>query len=174
MSIIFLSGITKKHVDKLINGDIDNYIDSYDVPVETREYLCSVPKVFTSVNEWVDQVDLDCEHCCRPITSRPIPVPSGCYHDSKTRQLIIKVSGLCDTWNCAQAVINYSCKRERDELSNLLRILYEKFTDERISIIIPAPDKKIQCRFCGPEGMTDDEYQDKINELTHQATSIHY
>jgi len=174
MAIIFFPGITESYVKSLLDAVIDDIRKSrIDELPGKREYICDIPSVFTCLGKWPQKIDLDCWYCCRQIQCRPVPVPSDC--NRRHGKLEVDVEGVCDTWNCAQAYINEVHGRNRLELTRMLRLIYPLFNEgQEIQFIPPAPPKFIMKRFCGPKGITDKEYQKKINDLQYASSSISF
>lgn len=134
------------------------------------EYLCEIPGQFCELDAWPRQIDLDCWYCGRNILGRPIPMSYNFRLDnrgSNSQRRVFDVFGVVDTWNCYKKYISEVHHRQYDGYLRIMEKLYTIFNNKPPGALPPAPDKSIMRRFSGPKGLTEKEYQEKINELNH-------
>jgi hypothetical protein len=136
----------------------------------------TVPTSFTTVRAWPAKVGLACWSCTLVPLGRPVAIPTA------ANAAEMQTMGLFCSWPCAKRWLDITYNRNDigsgwADKDNFLRLFYKEFTkpmelidqspksSARI-IIGPAPSPYIMAKFCGPGGLSEEDYRKKIAECT--------
>lgn len=121
----------------------------------------SLPKKFTSLDQWPRYTNLHCWHCASQFDSVPIFIPRNPSQDQ------YDTHGVFCTWNCAMAYIETHFHRDSKwDAKQMLYHLHYIFTGQKTHYIAPAPPHTILKQFSGSTGISIGEYREQIAKLT--------
>jgi hypothetical protein len=134
-------------------------------PTIKIEQYDSIPP-FASTESW-NSSNLKCWWCDCTFDTKPVFIPS--YLEANCAGTM---GNFC-SFNCAQGYIEQNFRgNQKWEKTELLKVLYKRFTNESIQEIIAAPDKTVMTQYGGM--VTPQEFAAKIKLLnTSQRTFIH-
>jgi hypothetical protein len=128
----------------------------------------TIPKRFTTVAEWPKMTNLWCWSCSRAFTSYPKFVPRKrevVFIDGKETTHWIPHGNFC-RWNC---VIDYirtvMPPNTRWDLEHNTCVVASIFEGKKILCILPSPPKTEMKQYCGDGGLTELQYDEKIQLL---------
>jgi hypothetical protein len=131
----------------------------------TTEFNYSIPQTFTSPKLWIKSTGLKCWNCDRFFKNPPLFIVEDVANIDSVRT-ITTIGNFC-TDNCAISYINANYKgTERDDKTKYQIMLARERTGKNITIIKPAPPKTIMKAYCGSNGITPEEYEQRLNELS--------
>ena len=133
----------------------------------------SLPRHFTSLDNWPKKTNLLCWSCSRQFNTIPVFIPEDIYEENAIR--IMDVKGCFCSFNCAQSYIDLYYKGvQHDDKTRFLILLYEIFNDKTIKIIIPSLPKHVMEQYCGEIGISSREYGNKIIEINNDKKLKNY
>jgi len=130
----------------------------------------TIPKQFTSVEEWPKMTNLKCHQCSRGFGTYPkfIPTkPERVFRRGREEIHYIPSGNFC-TWNCAISHIDETQKTQKDSKCELKDSVYRVaslFEKKSIVKILGSPSKTEMKQYCGEHGLTEQEYQKKIDKI---------
>lgn len=182
MSKILLSGIfLSQWCENEISIETVLIEDSLVEPLNFEDFIEEKKKVnFSCIEDWPNSSDLLCWNCALRFEGRPWFIPiswteqavegqtpykiSDNFPDAKNKKKknCIKPYGNFCSANCTVAFLD-----ETRDISNSLKpnyltmiyLLYEKFFGKKIKYIKPAPFKHSMKDYCGPSGITAEQYK---------------
>lgn len=163
-------------------SDLENLDALYEKrPINTHDFVeciregsytsySTIPKKFTHVDEWPKMTNLKCHQCSRNFTTYPKFIPTCPERVFKGRheETHYTPKGNFCTWNCVIGYIYDTNRIHRDNKwdyeKNAIRVasLFEK---RKLVKIMPSPPKTEMKQYCGEFGLTEQEYQKKIDKL---------
>lgn len=104
-SILFFPGIfiEKTKVKEVIeNHEMDiSKLTLQETNTSDRMYNL-IPSIFKSKDTWMQNTNLLCNMCSKPITDQPIPLPSYITYDENDDSCVYKgISSIHHSWTCA-------------------------------------------------------------------------
>lgn len=186
--IMNLRGITKEYVDGMddifeskFTEDLreDSVISDYEVK-ETTSYR-TPPEYFSSMNEWLQNTDLDCSYCGLIIGAPPFPEVEKISSIDPFKAQTMK-RYFCDALCCRSFIDREYEGQKRHDKVKFMKIIYDKFlrhecatlisddknrertirtlSTSRVINIPHAPDKTLMKKFSGDGGITTSEYRE--------------
>jgi hypothetical protein len=125
----------------------------------------TIPKQYHDMATWPKNTNLLCWECTCRFSGVPIFVPKYIYlaHDQSGRRIMDTEGNFC-SFSCARSFTDkHYSGQTHDNRVRYLQILAQEFLDRPISFIPPGPDRTIMRKFCGPDGLTEADYQILIN-----------
>lgn len=139
---------------------------------EKTPVYTDIPHKFTSVEDWIKVSNLKCWECDRFVSTYPKFIPMNAKRELDVNQKYIDVCdvlGNFDEWSCAVSYINTKIPaNQRIDAVRSLLIFEAKFSGERKIIIHPSPPKTIMQQYCGNNGITSEEYQKRIEDISNE------
>lgn len=146
--------------------EFENDNSIYEKLGKTQDKVYSqIPKTFFSANEWSNHVtNLKCWYCGLVPMSYPRFIPVNPRKDDKGAD-ICDVEGNFHSWPCVISFIEaHKPKSEQADLCQLVCLFEGKFSGKIKNKIIKAPDKTKMKDYCGPEGITHEQYDALIEQ----------
>lgn len=174
--ILFLPGVYENDInsdDRMVDEKYTS--DAIDIQIGSvhEEYSGSIPTVYTTHKHWIKSTGLKCWNCDRFFKNPPIFIVDDVSYIDGDRQ-ITPHGNFCSD-NCAIAYIDCFYKgTARDDKIKYQIMLARERTGKNITIIKPSPPKTCMRAYCGPSGITSEEYESKINELNSEYALIDY
>lgn len=152
--ILILKGVFFSDLDEIVLIPFVSDTKNYD----------EIPTRFTSVEKWPKSTNLKCWICDRRFGSYPkfIPTcPEKVFKNGKYDEECVPYGNFCE-WDCAAAHTDaFIAPDQRADTHELLRRYEEKFTGVR-KLKIPAAISKTEMKkYCGPRGLTDEQFDAK-------------
>ncbi|MHB2028968.1 MAG: hypothetical protein ACYCPT_09145 [Acidimicrobiales bacterium] len=125
----------------------------------------NIPTTFSTTEKWVKTSNLLCWHCDTLFMQYPKFIPISI--NKNDNDFVYNVIGNFCSWNCALAHAKF-LYNNTEHLNEIIALLYDacsKFRKKRVLKLIESPPKTIMQQYCGPGGITRDQYIEKINEL---------
>jgi len=142
--------------------------------IETEIQYDSIPSKFTGIDAWPKNTNLKCWECSLVPTGFPKFIPVNLGKTAAGTEQCDPHGNFCE-WNC---VIKYILKEfPHDQQWDALQAvyLYEGIiTGKHKKKIQPAPPKTQLKEYCGPNGMTVQQYRNSIEELNKHYDLSHY
>lgn len=124
-----------------------------------------LPKKFTSVDTWPKFSNLKCWECDLLPTSYPRFIPMDPEMDKDGNDTCTPY-GHFHKWNCAVRYVMREFPRDQQpDVLELICIFESKFSGKRREKIMPSPPKTLMKAYCGKDGITPKQYEDKIMQL---------
>lgn len=125
-----------------------------------------LPNKIFDIKDWPKKSELECMQCGNNPLGHPIPIASSLIKNEET--MGFERYGIYCSFSCASFYIDNCMDDElgnkdlirRKELQDLLKLLYEKFYDKKVSFITYPPKKKELMKHGG--NMTTFEYQSEL------------
>ncbi len=154
---------------KDISTDVNYGKNTTPVAVETKIFYANIPKRFTDVASWPKVSNLRCWNCDQLTKSYPKFVPVGLERvDGKIR---CDVHGHFHEWNCAVSyVMKEFPENQRWDTLRAISIIESEFTGTRREIIPPAPSKFEMKVYCGDNGITSQQWCDRLAAVNSTHT----
>lgn len=133
-----------------------------------------IPKKFIDVASWPKISNLKCWDCDRLPQSYPKFIPLNPERDKDGNDVCDVRGNFCE-WNCVVHYVMREYSREQQwDILELVCIIAAKFTGRRREKIMPSPDKTERKEYCGEEGITGKQFQDKIDQLNAEYELTSY
>ena len=170
-NILFLKGVYLKDLSDdncqidvaLSTKKYNEYVDKHQV----KKIYVSNPCIFTNLLEWTKTTNCLCWHCSCSFENIPVFIPEEIRINNKGETEMPVIGNFC-SFPCAQRYINEKYKNDgsHDDKTRCLKILYKIFTGKKIMKIIPAPDKTEMMQYSGVNGLTLEQFREKISSLS--------
>lgn len=123
--------IFEKHIIEQLNYNT-SYIDIYN----------KIPSIFTGLDTWVKNTNLNCWYCDLTFDSVPVFIPRLIEPCASTEYNISTLGCFC-SFSCAMVYINMHFTNicENIHMKNMLLFLYKIFNKKKIKEIILSPSK---------------------------------
>jgi len=180
---IFLKDIYLKSASKIALNTSEpifaKEINESYTNINFDEYIETLDKEFSCLADWKTSTNLACWNCTLKFKTRPWFIPLSwttqvesaetkykIIHNfsdgvNKIEKKYVKPFGNFCSPNCAVLFLSET-KDIADSLKpnylSLLYLLYYEFTGKRTSFIKPALPKHKMVKFCGSEGISEEEY----------------
>lgn len=175
-NILFLKGIFKADLEadeamfdnRYRNDDETRFGESEPIlnirSSNNREYS-KIPLVFTTWQQYPQSTNLRCWYCDRSFKNPPLFIVDD-ITNLDDKRVINPLGNFCSD-NCAVKHIhlNYTGHVRDDKLKYQSMLRRERLNLRTIPIIKPALDKTIMVQYCGPDGITPEEYGKRNEEL---------
>lgn len=182
-NILFLRGVFAGDLDsddtmfdnRFMSGAPDDMtIDPFINCIEhTGTELASIPTTFTTWQQWIKSTNLRCWNCDRGFKNPPIFVVDDVSYADGNR--IITPHGNFCSDNCAQAYIDVTYRGvAHDDKTRYQVMLARERTGKNIAMIKPSIPKTCMKAYCGPNGITPDEYEKRLKELNNDYSLRDY
>lgn len=179
-NILFLRGCFVSDCNSIEDLFDERIIDASMVDSEiydTKDIVYDkIPKVFTSVSEWIQQTNLKCWSCDCNFHNVPIFIPTSLEKSDDTDNICGSMDTLGNfcSWNCAALYINlHYMGSNRWEKHELLKLLYKIFTKTTIDEIVQSSPKTNMEQYGGKQ--TQQEYRNELMKLNDKYyTSIEH
>jgi hypothetical protein len=158
--IIVLKNITPQDIESWIPYTIP------DISYAMKEYI-EFPTQFTNLRDWPTKCDICCWICDRNPKSYRRFIPFNFkIINRENKEVICDPYGYFDNWNCAIKYLNTEIRgRDCNDIRNNIIELANMYDGENyINIAEPIP-KIVRKKYCGDNGMTDEEYD--VEYLRH-------
>ncbi|MCK9608146.1 MAG: hypothetical protein M0R33_17010 [Methylomonas sp.] len=125
-------------------------------------------KVFYSVDQWVQHTNLLCWYCSDEIKSYPKFIPVVLKSTLSGEQW--NTLGYFCEWSCAEAYGEANCRDLLNmwDLRNHIAIMRQKFDGGAIHHVPPSISPTRMKKYCGEEGLTEDEYRQELQHIRSQ------
>lgn len=167
-SILFLEGCFLRDCSS-IEDIFDQGLLAQTESGNTAVVYDRIKRVFTGIDMW-EKNNILCWHCGLDFDTIPIFIPT--FIDT-IPLLSIGVYGNFCSWGCARSVIDTDFRSTKWERVEMLKVLHEIFTGEKIKDIKGAPAKTKMKRYGGT--MTEFEYKSIVRSLikSHETALSH-
>ncbi len=136
--------------------------------IESIQTYSSIPKKFTSVEDWPKMTNLHCWNCDRTFSSYPKFIPKNpetIYINGKLETHWDPEGNFCE-WNCVIDWIRSRLPQNRQwDAEQDTCTVAGKFSHKKIVRIMPSPQKTMMKHYCGENGISEKQYQELINRL---------
>lgn len=148
-----------------VNNIYNSFVEVEKVKSEPTIVYTEMPKKFTGVDTWIKFSNLKCWECDQLPTSYPKFIPLYPEKD-KNGDDICDVHGHFCEWNCAVSYTKHKFSEEkRPDILESISLFESKFTGVRRAIIMPSPEKTEMKAYCGKNGITPKQWQDKLAQI---------
>jgi len=133
-----------------------------------------IPKKFTGVESWITFSNLKCWTCDRKPTTYPKFIPLSPEKDALGNDVCDVEGHFCE-WNCVIRYIltEYPPSYQPDLLESV--ILFEsKFSGIRKAKIQPSPPKTEMKDYCGKQGLTPQQWGEKLDRINSDYSLSNY
>ncbi|MEM3062320.1 MAG: hypothetical protein QW303_02055 [Nitrososphaerota archaeon] len=135
--------------------------------IEPEEQFDSIPAFYTTYESWIKSTNLLCWSCSNKFDGMPWFIPIGLMKQKITKNdkvvevIARQVYGNFCTPFCACRYINRieDSRIRKWECKNMLIKLYNEITGNNVPDIPEAEDKTIMMQYCGPHGITVQEFR---------------
>jgi hypothetical protein len=129
-----------------------------------------IPKYFIDIESWPKTINLNCWNCTNRIAAEPWFVPLRWVKILVNQNEVkaVEPHGVFCNERCVKRYINHVNDPKiinKKEALSLLNVSYRLITGRDAYNISEAPDPMLQMQFCGPNGITSQEYRQR-NEST--------
>lgn len=124
-----------------------------------------MPAIFTSTKDWPQFSNLKCWSCDQLPVSYPKFIPLNPSYGPNYGHICDVFGHFCE-WNCAvrYAVREFPREQHWDILESIC-LFESKFSGKKKEKIMEAPSKTCMKQYCGDDGITAQEYREKIMAL---------
>ncbi len=122
-----------------------------------------IPRRFTTAEEWPKSTNLKCWNCDMLFSGPPRFIPKYPSEESCTPE-----GNFCRANCAAKYVRHHYHPNEQPELLSLISMYESKLTGQPKRKIAPAPSKTEMRAYCGPGGLTQQEWLDKVAQQDTQ------
>lgn len=169
--------ITNKTILLLKGLKLADLEEIQEKPTTTHNHIaargCSdrLPEYFTKLEGWPNHTSLKCWECAENFFSRPLFIPVDLIND-KDEGIMYKVHGNFCSWGCLSRYVKNGGELpiNKYDCLNMIHEIYRVFTGKKICSIPAAISKTLMKKYCGPNGLTEEEFRDRIVE----SESIHW
>lgn len=134
-----------------------------DIQVEPERFRWdNIPDRFVSVESWPTSTNLLCWECDLPFSGYPKFIPTD-VEDAHSTKTCRTIGNFC-RWSCAAAHVGRVIPEHyRPGVLLMMTYFESKFTGNRRYKIFPSPPKTTMMQYCGPTGITREEWNVKAN-----------
>lgn len=168
--VLFLPGVflSDCETEESFFEDVGNYEAGLLGAPCTDVLYDSIPPFYTRYETWPKGTNLLCWMCNNSVPGMPWFIPIGLVKrpDENVEVIARRTHGnFCSPW-CASRYINRvdDPKVRKWECKRMLLDLYKEITKNDLPDIPEAEDKTIMMQYCGPCGITVQEFRDQNNE----------
>lgn len=167
-TIIKTSNIMVLHGVNMDKIDLDESFDQKFMEHLVRavpNLYSEIPKTFTDMTLWPKTSNLKCWECSENFISHPVFVPTNVYENENGFKTFDVCGNFC-SWNCVVKYIEKTYPKHKHwDYMRYVRIVYKLMNGRSITKITPALDKTCMKQYCGNEGITCEEFRQKMNLL---------
>lgn len=178
-NILFLRGITPEDLksdDSIFDTKFTECINGIEESknVTAPKHFTSLPTKFTTWDRWPTSTNLKCWTCDRNFTTVPIFIVDDYSINTENQRVITPVGNFCSD-NCAQSYIdkNYT-RNQHDNKTRYQLMMRRERTGDNTVVIKPSPSKTTMKQYCGDHGITQTEYEKKIEKLNSDFNLTQY
>lgn len=142
-SILFFPGIfiERSRIEEVINNYEMDLINSQLKLIEgsndSANTYDKIPSEFRNKKNWLQETNLLCSTCSKPIDGQPIPLPLYIVHDEHAGECVYKgITSLHHSWTCAS---RYNTTHKENNMTGYfaLRHLHQSWNNLKIPVDIP-------------------------------------
>lgn len=162
-NLLILRGVDPNKLNAF-NFDVNKIFEP--TIIEPTENYDSIPATFTSAENWPKSTNLKCWSCARNFSTYPKFVPQNPRKDAKNND-VCDVLGNFDEWGCVIDFIETEMPPDqRWDLKESVVLFESKFSGSKKKKIkiMATPKRYLMKAYCGNHGLTEKQYQEKINQ----------
>lgn len=133
---------------------------------KTTQVYDTLPKRFTGLADWPSSTNLLCWNCDQFFVGRPKFVPLNVEKIAE-KEVCDSIGNFC-RWSCVVSfILDTMTKDQCLNLMPAVRLFEQKFTGKEKKMVIKrALPKTLMCQYCGPDGLTPKEWNEKNERLS--------
>lgn len=135
--------------------------------------LGDMPLKFTNLKNWPTRSNLLCWYCSLKSTMTPVSIPvamSTYKNNENISKVEMKTIGIFCSFPCAKSWLDLNYPKNEissgwADKNNFLRLFFKEIHKFEPLSILPAPSPYCMSKFCGQNGISEDQYRKKIQEI---------